>query len=344
MAGGRIDGGAGDATLATAPAHTADATPAPGQVPDVTVIVPVTERPDPLGDLHDEIASALGGTGLDAEFVYVLEPWCRALAEPLRDRRAAGAPIRLVQLSHTVGESQLLRLGAARARGRVLLTLPSYRRIEAEHLPGLVERVSEGADLVVAWRSPRRDSWINRLQNRAFHALLGRAGDRSLHDVACGVRAMRPEVMTEVPLYGDFFRFLPVLAAREGFSVVEVPAPQHPADTGTRVYSPGVYLRRLVDLLGLFFLVRFTYKPLRFFGLIGSLLSVLGGGILLVLLIQRLQGIGIADRPMLLLGVLIFVLGIQAVALGLVGEIVVHFSAPTSHPYRVRREDGEERA
>ena len=108
-----------------------------------------------------------------------------------------------------------------------------------------------------------------------------------------------------------------------------------------RLYSPGIYLRRLLDVLGLFFLLRFTEKPLRFFGLLGSALSVAGGAILLVVLVQRLGGQSLADRPLLLLGVLLAVLGVQAIALGLIGEIIVHLHATRRPSYRVSRRSTE---
>ena len=122
----------------------------------------------------------------------------------------------------------------------------------------------------------------------------------------------------------------------------EIDAPQHLRDARTRIYSPGIYLRRLIDVLGLFFLARFTYKPLRFFGMIGGILSILGGSILLLLFLQRLGGESLAGRPLLLLGVLVFTLGIQAIALGLIGEIIVHFHAASRSPYRVQVEAAEQ--
>jgi len=160
-------------------------------------------------------------------------------------------------------------------------------------------------------------------------------------DVASGVRVLRREVLEQVPLYGDLSRFIPVLAEREGFDVREVPLPQHPDDVPTRVYAPGVYLRRLIDILGVFFLIRFTRKPLRFFGLMGFTLSASGSLILLGIMIDRLGGRAAADRPVLLLGVLLLVLGVQAIALGLIGEIVVHLSAGESRRgYRTREVSG----
>jgi glycosyltransferase involved in cell wall biosynthesis len=258
------------------------------------------------------------------------------LLEPLRELAAAGEPVRVFEVGHAVGEAALVKLGAAHSRGDILLTLPCYRRVVPSSLPGLLAALEAGADMAVARRWPRRDSWINRLQNRAFHALLRRAGNGPIHDVACGVRAMRREVLDDIPLYGDFYRFLPLIALREGYRVEELNCPQHPADLQPRVYGPGVYLRRLIDIFGLFFLLRFTEKPLRFFGLLGAGFSVTGGVILFILFIERLGGQGIANRPLLLLGVLLFVLGVQAIALGLIGEIIVHLHAPRSRFYRLR--------
>jgi hypothetical protein len=306
---------------------------------DVSVIVPITERPEDLVELYHEYSPPLIESKRTFEFVFAAEPWCGPLVEPLRELAAQGQPIRVLQVGQTMGEAALLRLAAAHCHAPVIVTLPAYRRVQASALGDLIQSLADGEDdVVTARRWPRRDSWLNRLQGRAFHLVLGGLTSTRLHDVACGVRAMRREVLLNLPLYGDFFRFLPLLAAREGYSVTELPVPQHERDKSTRVYGPGVYLRRVIDLLGLFFLLRFTEKPLRFFGLIGSVLATVGGGVLAVLLYQRLNGQGIADRPLLLLGVLLVVLGIQAVALGLVGEIIVHLHASGRRSYQLHRD------
>ncbi len=300
----------------------------------VSIVVPVTERPEDLADLYREFSAPLRNLGRTFEFLFVAEPWSRDVTASLSPLAASGEPVRVFLAGQTMGEAALLKIGADRAQGSIVLTLPAYRRVEASVLPILVERVERGADMAVARRWPRR-SGINRVQSRVFHGLLRSLVGGDLHDVACGVRAMRKSVLEDLPLYGDLFRFLPILAVREGYRVEEVDTPQHEVDTRTRLYAPGTYLRRLVDLLGLFFLVRFTEKPLRFFGLLGSVLLAGGGAVLGVLLVQRLGGQGIADRPMLLLGVLMTVLGVQAIALGLVGEIIVHLQASHRRSYRV---------
>lgn len=307
-------------------------------VPLVSVLVIVSERAVPLAALYQAHADVLREAGIDFEFIFAAEPWHTELLSAVTELQEQGEPIRTLEVAQGMGEATLLRLAASRANGEVLLTLPAYWRVEPKVVADLVRGVEAGADLVMARRWPRSDSWVNRVQNRVFHRLVRYGSGSRLQDLACGVRAFRPEILDEVPLYGDFHRFFPLLVDRAGFRVEQIEAPQHPQDRQPRVYSPGVYLRRALDLLGMFFLLRFTHKPLRFFGLLGSALSVAGGLVLLVLLVQRLGGEGLADRPMLLLGVLLLALGVQAIALGLIGEIMVFLHAPDRPPYRLGRE------
>jgi hypothetical protein len=305
---------------------------------DVSVVVLASERPAPLDGLYREYSEPFTESGLTYEFVFVLEPWNHALAGPLEALRAAGEPIRILEAGQALSEGSLLAAAAPECLGEVIVSMPAYRRVAAESLLVLVRSVNAGADLAVARRWPRRDSRVNRLQTKIFHAALsGILGSGGLDDVASGVRAMRRSLLDELPLYGDLSRFLPLVARKEGFWVEQLDAPQHAEDLGTRIYPPGIYLRRVIDTLGVFFLLRFSYKPLRFFGLIGSLLSLVGALILGVLFVQRLMGRGLADRPLLLLGLLLAMFGVQAIGLGLVGEIIVHLNAADRPIYRLLR-------
>ncbi len=312
---------------------------------EVSVLVPVTYRAEPLAELYGEIVAGLRGACDGFEFVFVVEPPFLELTTPLARLAAQGGPIRMLTVGQELGETALLRAGVPHCRGSIVLTVPSYRRVESAGLSMLIDAVRAGADLAVARRWPRRDSWLSRTHTQVFHALaawvVGRTTQR-INDVACGVRALRPALLEQIPLYGDFALFLPFLALHHGYSVKEVPVPQHGADRQTKRHPPGLYLRRAFDLLGLFFLLRFTEKPLRFFGSVGTAFVVPGAIILAVLLVQRLGGTGIANRPLLLLGVLLVVLGIQAIALGLIGEIIVHLHAGQRPTYRLRHETSSE--
>ena len=304
---------------------------------DVSVVVPVIERPQPLAGLYREFSQPLSGAGLSFEFIFATTPSFNHMLDELSLLVAEGAAIRVLEFGHSVSEASILKVAAGHCRGRVLVTLPAYRQVEPDALVPLIRRIPE-ADLAVAWRWPRTDAWINRIQNRVLHALVGGlAGDR-LHDVACSVRAMKPELIQDVRLYGDVVRFLPLVARREGYAVEEVRSPIHPSAMKPRTYPLGIYLRRLLDVMGLVFLLRFTDKPLRFFGLLGGSLAFAGSVILFIMFISKILGAGIATRPFLLFGVLMLVIGVQAIALGLIGEMIVHLNAARRANYRFRGE------
>ncbi len=306
-----------------------------GDVRLVSVIVPVVERTDDLTQLYHAFAAELDRRGEEHEFLFVFDGGFTPTPE-LAALSRQNDTVRLLSFARTFGETAALRLGIERSRGDVIVTLPAYFQVQPEGMGPLLDALQAGADVVVANRSPRRDSWLNRLQSRGFHWMLRSVTDRRFHDIACGVRVMRRSTAEALPLYGDLHRFIPALALREGYRVAEVAVPQHPCDARMRVYGPGVYLRRLLDVAAFFFLAKFTEKPLRFFGLVGSVCFGLGAITSVVLLVERISGQAIANRPLLLLAVLLVVLGVQLMGLGLVGEIIVHLRSPHRRAYRIR--------
>lgn len=316
---------------------TADAT-GPRTIADfrfISVVVPVVERADDLVAVYQAFARELEASAQEFEFLFVFDGRYTPSPEVVALARE-NEGVRILRFAREFGETAALRLGIEKSRGDLVVTLPAYFQVQPEGIHRLLEALSQGADMVVANRSPRLDSWLNRMQSRAFHSIIGGASEQRFHDMACGVRVMRRSVAEALPLYGDLHRFIPALALREGFRVEEVAVPQHPGDARMRVYHPGVYLRRLLDIAAFFFLAKFTEKPLRFFGLVGTLFLMAGTVLSLVLFIQRVEGQGIANRPALLLAVLFLALGVQLMGLGLVGEIIVHLRAPHRRAYRVR--------
>lgn len=192
--------------------------------------------------------------------------------------------------------------------------------------------------MVLASRSPRIDSGFNRLQSKLFNSILRSFTDLEISDAGCSARIFKKRVVEEVQIYGDLYRFFPIMAHRQGFRVVEMNTPQSQRDAFQRVYSPGVYMRRLLDLFTIFFLVKFTKKPLRFFGLVGT--GLLGLGLLTTayIVIERLfLDVPLADRPALFLSSLLIVLGVQVIAIGLIGEIIIFTHAKDIKEYKIDR-------
>lgn len=306
--------------------------------PQVSVIVPVVERRGDLTAIHREFAAELARLGCDGEFVFVVDGGQRDCVPELKRLKAErGDEVRVLVLGKSFGEAAALAVGIERARGKTIVTVASYFQVGPE---GLAESLREiergGADVVVGRRHPRSDAFLNRAQARIFHGLVGRLTGTRFHDISCGFRVMSRAVAEELTLYGDLHRFIPVLAANRGFGVRELALPQRPEDRAMRFAGGGIYLRRLLDLLTVFFLMKFTRKPLRFFGLIGSAAFAVGGAITLYLGVYRILGFGgISDRPLLLLGVLLLVLGVQSVSIGLLGEIIIFTHARRVSEYRV---------
>ncbi len=304
---------------------------------EITVVVPVVEPVDDLAWLFEHYAVPLRETKRPFEFVFVLDEASRHWIEPLRELKRDHPEVILVVLGGSLGEAAALKAGAAQARGSVIVTLASRLQVEGGGIREMLAELDAGSDLVVICRQPRRDARFNRLQSRVFNGLLRLLTGSKFRDVTCGSRAMRAEVFDELHLYGNFHRFIPILARDAGFEVEEVEVSQSPKDARMRLLKPTGYLTFLLDVLTLFFLTRFARKPLRFFGTLGAGIFGVGFAISAYLALYRLLGFGgVADRPLLLLGILLIVFGVQSISIGLVGEIVI-FTLAREKEYRVEK-------
>jgi glycosyltransferase involved in cell wall biosynthesis len=301
----------------------------------ISVIVPVSERADDVVNLYREYRGRVERLSTEFEFIYVLDGPFPDLADTLRKLRMDDEPIVIVQLAKWFGESTAITAGLDLAKGDVVLTLPAYYQVESSVIPSLIDALTE-SDVAVAARNRSNDSLFRRVQGWVFNRLVSWLTSQRFRDLGCGARALRRVVISDLNLYGDQHRFLPILVSQLGYRVVEVDAQQDMRDVGTRIYGPGVYIRRLLDILTVFFIAKFTKKPLRFFGLIGSVIAGFGSLVVLVLVIQRLLGdVGLAERPALILGSLLVVLGIQLFAIGLIGELIIFTHARQMKEYQV---------
>lgn len=304
---------------------------------NISAIIPVEQNHRELETLHLAYKEALESYGKTYEMVYVLDGDLPGPLEKLKAMQVKDQTTRIIQLAKKFGEDAALTAGFECSTGGVILTLPAYFQIEASEI-GKILRELQGCDMVVARRWPRRGSRLQSLRRRIFHKLLGAITNVELSDLGCRVRAFKRQVCQEIPIYGDQHRFLPVVAIRQGFQVKELDVAQSTDKQSGYVFPLRSYLHRLLSLFTIFFLVRFTKKPLRFFGMIGMLLLIIGGSILAYTIVERLFfGVALTERPALLLSSLVVVLGVQVFALGLIGELIIYTHAKDIKEYRVKQ-------
>ena len=304
--------------------------------PEVSVIVPISDRHDDLEKLYNLYATELLSIGKNFEFLFVVDQKFTAAFEKLKKLKKENSCIKLIKFAGDFGESAALMEGFSQAKGNTILTLASYIQIEPTDLSKVFGVFDEGNDLVITRRYPRKDPFVNRIQSSVYHYIVRKLTDTNFSDITSGMRLINKKIIPEFILYGDLHRFIPIFAAHKGIKVKEVNVAQRKEDTQIRIVKPGVYLRRGLDILTLFFLVKFTKKPLRFFGLIGSTLFFSGIFLSAYLFILRLfLGVSLTNRPLLLVGILLMVFGIQTLSLGLVGELILFSHSKEISDYNI---------
>ena len=302
---------------------------------ELSVIIPVTERNDDTVELFYDYKKGIEAVEMCYEIIYVLDGSFPDILDALKQLVDSGERITIITLAKWFGEAVALNVGFQHASGNIILTLPAYRQISSDELPRLIQAL-DGCDMVLARRWPRRDSWLNRFQASVFNILLRKVSKLQLHDVGCSVRAFKRRIVDEVYIYGDLHRFLPIMAFRYGFKIRELKVAQSDSDVFKRIYPIGLYIRRLLDLLTIFFLIKFTKKPLRFFGLLGISTCTVGLIATLYLVTERLFfGVDLSTRPALILSSLFIVLGVQILAMGLIGEIIIFTHAKEMKEYTI---------
>ncbi|GJM20163.1 MAG: glycosyl transferase family 2 [Planctomycetota bacterium] len=309
---------------------------------DVSAVIALLDEAPDLGEIIRQYGAEFSDRGLAYEFILVLDGLGEELTDRVREQIPEGAPVRLAHFNQPFGEERALAVGYRNARGRMIVSLPSYMQLDPGDIHHVIDALESGYDLVAGWRVPRVDPVLNRLQswlyNRAMSALTG----VRLHDLNCGLTGLRRSLVDEVLVEGNVSRFLPVLAHRQGFKVGEVRV-RHLREKGRQgFFGLGVYVRRVLDVVALLFITRFTRKPLRFFGMAGGLFIAAGLSVCAWLLIDYLMDPDtvqqeLRNRASLVIGMSLLVLGVQIFALGLVGEIIIFTSAQNVRDYTVDR-------
>jgi len=314
----------------------------------VTVIVPVSAPTAQVRDVVVALSAELERLGRDHECILVFDG-VRGSAWQEAQALAAERPerVQVLGMQQSFGPSVCLSAGYERARGRILLTSPQYLQVDPAAIGPMLQEIERGADFVTSRRHPRVDPWLNRLQSALFNWVIRRIIHVKVRDLNCTFRVFRREVLDEMHLYGDMYRFLPAIAFRQGFRVTELEVRHLREWGGAGLFGLGVYARRLLDVVGMLFLAKFTLKPLRFFGSVGGLLACLGALLCIEIGIEHLiWRAGLYNRMIFIIGFLMIVLGVQIIGFGLVGEIIIYTQARNLREYRIekiweRRDDSE---
>jgi glycosyltransferase involved in cell wall biosynthesis len=313
----------------TAPAATAPLAPPEAEGHPLriafTVVIPVYNEEENVRPLLTSLRDVMESLGQPYELIIVDDGSTDATRPRLRDLAAELPALRVVRLRTNFGQTAALAAGFDMARGDLVITLDGDGQNDPADIPRLVDKLKEGFDVVSGWRHDRQDPlWSRRLPSRLANSLISLITGVHLHDYGCALKVYRREILQDVALYGEMHRFLPALCRWVGATVGELSVGHAPRRRGVSKYGLGRTVRVLLDLLTVKFLMSYWTRPIQIFGLLGLLLGGLGIAVGAVLSYQKIfQGMGLANRPLLLLTVLLVLVGFQFVSIGLLGEMLV---------------------
>jgi glycosyltransferase involved in cell wall biosynthesis len=298
--------------------------------PSVSIVVPGLNEAASLGELARRIDAAIGAVE-NYELLFVDDGSTDNTWEVIGQLHREDPRVRGLRLRRNFGKAMALASGFSECRGEVLVMMDADLQDDPVDLPRLLEKVRTDLDVVVGWKVSRKDPLSRRLFSKVFNGTVRYFTGVHLHDMNCGFKVYRREVIETIPIYGDLFRFIPVLAAAEGFNVGEVAVTHHPRAFGRSRYGLERILRGFFDLLTVIFLTRYARKPMHLFGLLGLVTGAVGLAIAMYLSVRWFFGSWIGSRPVLQLSVMLMVMGGQLTALGFIGEFLTYQNQKRSY-------------
>jgi glycosyltransferase involved in cell wall biosynthesis len=312
---------------------------------DLSVVIPLLNEEENLALLHERLTAVFATLDYTYEIIYVDDGSTDNSLNILRGLlQSDPAHVKIVELQRNFGKTTAMVAAFQNANGEIIITMDADLQDDPNEIPGMLETLNEGNDLVVAWRKERMDKAKKKLSSRIFNRTVSNLAGVSLHDFNCGFKVYRHTVIKSIRLYSDLHRFTPVLAAWNGFRVTERPVVHHPRYAGTSKYGTGRVLRGFMDLIMVLFITRFLRQPLRLFGWLG--VAVFGMGILLnvyfaLLWLLRFFELAVVEpigtRPLFSVAILSLILGIQLISIGLLGEMIRYFTYRPSDEYVIRQ-------
>jgi glycosyltransferase involved in cell wall biosynthesis len=304
---------------------------------ELSIVIPVLNEEANLKPLYSELKEALEALGRSYEIVFVDDGSTDGSAQALAELHEADDRIKVVEFRRNFGKTAALIAGFRLSQGQIVVTVDADLQDDPAEIGVLLDKLEEGYDLVAAWRFERRDPLSKTLPSRIFNRTVAFLTGVRLHDFNCGFKAYRRPVTEEVKLYGELHRFIPVLAFLKGFRIAEVKVVHRPRRTGRSKYGIGRLGRGFLDFLTVIFLTTYLKRPLHLFGAAGIAVFLAGIVINTYLAIIWLLGYAIGTRPLLLLGVLSMLLGLQIISTGLLGEMLRNLTFRPEEEYSIRR-------
>ncbi|MBR8835488.1 MAG: glycosyltransferase family 2 protein [Stigonema ocellatum SAG 48.90 = DSM 106950] len=307
---------------------------------DVTIVIPVHDEVESLPYLLEAIAKTLIASELSYEIICVDDGSTDGSAEFLKEQALVRSDLKAVILRRNYGQTAAMAAGFNYALGKAIVTLDADLQNDPKDIPMLLAKLESGYDLVSGWRQNRQDGAVKRLlPSKIANWLIRHTTGVNIHDYGCSLKAYRAEVVADMNLYGELHRFIPALAYIEGARITEMPVRHHSRRFGRSKYGLWRTFRVLMDLLTILFMKRFLTRPMHVFGLLGLISMVLGTAIGIYLTwVKLVLGQNIGNRPLLILGVLLLVTGVQLFCFGLLAELLMRtYHESQGRPiYRVR--------
>ena len=319
-------------------ANTSDATR-----PDLSIVVPMHNEAENVGPLHDELLEALAPLERSAELIFVDDGSTDETFDRLRDvhgrGRAEGAPaVKVIRLRRRCGKGAALAAGFDEARGSIIVTLDGDGQDDPKEIPRFLDKLDEGCDLVSGWKRQRKDRFTKVIASRIFNFVVSLLTGIRLNDFNCGFKAYRAQVVGELQLRGGLYRYIPVMAHAKGYRCGEIEVEHRPRTHGRTKYGLGRLVTSILDLLTVLLIAGHATRPLRFLGVTGIAALLAGFAVnayLAILWFAVPVARSMGNRPLLLLGAILIVVGIQLTSMCLIGELVISRQATRGDAYSV---------
>ena len=289
----------------------------------LSCVVPAYNEAESLPFLWAKLKPVLESLGTPWEVLVVNDGSTDATAKIVNDLHQQDQRIRLVNFSANRGKSYVLMAGFRAATGDVVVTLDADLQDDPNEIPNLLKEMETApADMVGGWKKERHDPFIKLVSSKVFNGIANRMMRTKFHDLNCGLKAYRKEVVDSLNLYGDMYRFIPLLAVANGYRVTEIPVIHHPREHGVSKY--GLRLNGAFDLISLLMITRYRFRPLHFFGRWGAVSMLVGFGLFAYLAVLHFQGQAIGSRPLLTFAGLFVLTGLQMIFTGLLADLVIN--------------------